>query len=872
MVAVVTVVAGVAAGAGVPALADGRGGSVAVRGPDAGITAKVDFGAADGSVSLSVQRDGRELILPSPLGLRTERVDLTRGLRLVSQSQRAVTERYRMTTGKRLDRVARLTETRFSLRGNGDAAVDLVLRVAEDGVAYRYVLPGEEIVLGEASAFTLPADSPAWLMPYNPQHENRRQRTTAGGAPAGIFGNPSLFQVGADYVLLTEAGVDGRYAGSRLAHAAGSGTYAVELADQRVRLGAGTPTPWRTAIIGDLGKVTESTLVDDLADPARFSDTSWIKPGKVAWSWLSEHSSPSNFARQKEYVDFAARNGWPYVLVDEGWSPQWVPELTRYARARNVDILLWYHWQRLDTQQERDTEFAKVTGWGVKGVKIDFMESDSQSRYQWYDQALADTARHRLMVNFHGSTIPHGLARTWPHVMTMEAVHGAEQLPQPTDNPVHPFARNVVGSMDFTPVSLEVGPRTSTIAHEIALPVVFESGWQHFADKPEAYQRFPRALRFLDQVPTVWEETRFRSGYPGQDAVLARRSGDRWFFGGIATGDPATLTAGLDVLGPGRWLVEVVRDAPGGRGDVLVDSAVRSSRDRLSVDVPRNGGFAAIACPATAGRTTCHQPVPQPPLTRLTITPTDAGDVLAGNSFEVTAEFTVDSARTLREVELRASAPAGFTVSGPAVTAARLGQGGQLRGRWRVTVGAEAKFGPVELPVFAEFTDPALPPGRQRMHVGQAVKAAVALTGQPWVSELPFTAESNGWGPVERDRSNNDSAGGDGNPLRINGISYAKGLGAHAPSEVSVHLGGRCTRFTALAGLDDETTSPGSAAFHVLTDGLLRQETGVLRTGQAATPLSVDLTGARTLTLRVSDGGDGRNFDHADWAEARLTC
>lgn len=135
-------------------------------------------------------------------------------------------------------------------------------------------------------------------------------------------------------MLLTEAAVDGRYAGSRLRHAAGTSGYAVELADERVRLAAGTPTPWRTAIIGELGTVTESTLVDDLADPARFEDTSWIRPGKVAWSWLSEHASPSNFARQKEYVNFAARNGWPYVLVDEGWSPQWVPELTRYARAR----------------------------------------------------------------------------------------------------------------------------------------------------------------------------------------------------------------------------------------------------------------------------------------------------------------------------------------------------------------------------------------------------------------------------------------------------------------------------------------------------------------------------------------------------------
>ncbi|MGW0523116.1 glycoside hydrolase family 97 C-terminal domain-containing protein [Crossiella sp. NPDC003009] len=311
----------------------------------------------------------------------------------------------------------------------------------------------------------------------------------------------------------------------------------------------------------------------------------------------------------------------------------------------------------------------------------------------------------------------------------MEAVHGAEQLPQPTDNPVHPFARNVVGSMDYTPVSLEVGPRGSSVAHEVALPVLFESGWQHFADKPEAYQRFPRALRFLNQVPTVWQETRFRGGYPGQDAVLARRGGDRWFFDGIATGPATTLTAALDVLGPGRWLVEVIRDAPGERADVLVESSVRTAGERLSVDVPANGGFAAIACRATAGRTSCHQPVPQPPVTKLAVTPGDAGDLVAGNSFEVTAEFTGDSARTLRGVEPRPSAPAGWQVSGAAITAARLAPGGQLRGRWQVTVGPDAKFGPVEVPVVAEFTDAALPQGRRRMRVEQAVKATVALTG-----------------------------------------------------------------------------------------------------------------------------------------------
>ena len=191
-------------------------------------------------------------------------------------------------------------------------------------------LPGPVTVTGEASTFTLTPDAPAWLLPYNAWYEHDRIRTTAAEAAAGDFGNPSLFQVGQDFALLTESDVDGRYSGARLRHAAGSPTYQVVLADAKVDSAGELRTPWRTAIIGDLTTVTESTLVDDLAQPARFTGTSWIKPGKVAWSWLSEHSSPGDFDRQKQYVDFAARNGWPYSLVDEGWSAEWVPDLISY--------------------------------------------------------------------------------------------------------------------------------------------------------------------------------------------------------------------------------------------------------------------------------------------------------------------------------------------------------------------------------------------------------------------------------------------------------------------------------------------------------------------------------------------------------------
>ncbi|MBN6040643.1 glycoside hydrolase family 97 catalytic domain-containing protein [Amycolatopsis sp. 195334CR] len=836
-----------------------------ITGPSARSPVTAELTLDAGELKLSAARAGRTVLAPAPLGLRTEGADLSRDLRVLGHQQRILAERYTMTTGKRHERAVRARETRFQLAA-GDARFDLLVRVSDDGLAYRYLLPEQAVVTGEASAYRLDPAATAWLLPYNSYYENQRVETTAAGAAAGEFGHPSLFRTGEDFALLTESDVDGSYSGSRLVHQAGSPEYAVKLADARV---PASRTPWRTAIIGDLATVTESTLVDDLAAPSRIADTSWIRPGKSAWSWLSEHQSPRDFERQKVYVDFAARNGWPYVLVDEGWSEDWVPELTRYARARGVEVLLWFHWQTLDTPEKRAEILPKVKAWGVKGVKVDFMESDTQARYQWYDAILADTAALELMINFHGSTIPHGLARTWPHLMTMEAIHGQEQLPQPANNPVHPFTRNVVGSMDFTPVALEVGPRTSSVGHEVALPVLYESAWQHFADKPEAYDRHPNALRFLNQVPTVWDETRYLGGYPGDEAALARRDGDRWFVGAITVGPARRVSTPLTFLGAGDWLVETVRDVPGSV-DVQRESRVVRSADTLAYDVPSNGGFAAIACPAD-GRATCDEPIQQVPATSLTISPADAGDRVPGSSFEVSAEFELASDRVVRDVVLAPVVPEGWSLAGEPVRDNEFTPGEVLSGRWTVTVGPAV--GKHEVPIAADFVDPSL--SAPEVHVAKAVSVFVpppVPSDGAWVSDLPFAGVTNGWGPVERDRSNNDQAAGDGNPMRIGGVTYEKGLGTHAPSEVTVYLGRGCQWFSALAGLDDETTEPGSAAFEVLGDGVLLAATPVLRGGSPAVAVTADVRGVRMLTLRTTDGGDGKNHDHTDWVTPRLTC
>jgi hypothetical protein len=376
-------------------------------------------------------------------------------------------------------------------------------------------------------------------------------------------------------------------------------------------------------------------------------------------------------------------------------------------------------------------------------------------------------------------------------------------------------------------------------------------------------------LRYLNQLPTTWDETRLVDGHPSNGAVFARRSGDRWFLGAISSGPARTMTAPLGFLGGGRWLVEVVRDREGPRGDVVRSASIMSTKDTLNVAVPVDGGFAAIACRATPGRTTCDEPLRHAPNSTMDITPAGEVDAAKGSSFEVTATFSTD--RDVRDARMAPMAPAGWRVSGAAVTRHRLRAGETITGIWTVRVGQNSADGYVDVPVTTSFN---APQWTGPVHVERAVRAFVPpppLTGSPYVSDLPFVAENNGWGPVERDRSVNDSGGGDGNPLTINGVVYDKGLGSHAPADITVYLGGQCTEFTALVGLDDEITQPGSVAFQVAGDGTTRYDSGVLRPGPAM-PVAVDVTGVRMLTLHVTDGGDNKNFDHADWADARLTC
>ncbi|MCP3801639.1 glycoside hydrolase family 97 protein [Allokutzneria sp. A3M-2-11 16] len=554
-----------------------------------------------GRLSLSVSHGRTVVLQPSALGLRTSTADLTSGLVFEGEARHRITEHYKTVTGRQREHHADAAETtlRFTKAGQ---RLDLVVRVSADGLGYRYVLPGTGpvTITGEASEYAVPTGARAILLPYNNRsdYESIHRHSTVADAQAGPYGYPSLFKVDDTWMLVSESNMSGAYGATRLTLDADR-RFKVTFPDAGGSVTTAPFTsPWRTLITGDLATVVASDLGTDLAEPSRIADTSWIKPGVSAWSWWGDGTG--NLELQKKYADYAAKQGWEYILVDSGWinwQPGQVQELIGYGKARKVGVQLWVRWTDVDTDEERRAKLPLWREWGAAGLKIDFMDSDSQERMRFYDAILEATARNKLLVNFHGATIPRGIERTWPHVMTLEGVRGAEGIkPKPDRKPfplAHyttlPFTRNLAGSMDFTPVTFSA-VRDNSDAAELALAVVFESGIQNFADKITNYAKIPLAERFLRTVPTVWDRTELLSGDPGDHAVLARRHGNEWFVGGISASAARTMDVPLRFLGPGRWKAEIYSDT----ADRTIAASTRAvtARDVLAQPVARGGGFA----------------------------------------------------------------------------------------------------------------------------------------------------------------------------------------------------------------------------------------------------------------------------------------
>jgi alpha-glucosidase len=553
-----------------------------VTSPSGALSATV--GARGNALSLSVRRHGRQ-VLTAALG---------RGaLRDARAGHEAVDESYATPAGKQHRH--ELSARRLTITFPGGRRLEVL--VADDGVAFRQTGAGQK-----TSAWRAPAGTRAWLQSYRRDYEGRYNAVDLRAARPRDYGFPALLSTGGGtWALLTESGLT-REPAARLTVAQDRpGVLGVTLPPGDA---AAATTPWRVAIVGDLATVVGSDLAESLGRPSRIRDTSWIHPGRVAWSWWSDPDSPGDRARQRAYVRAAAAHGWQYVLLDAGWDPDSIPSIARYAARKGLRLILWTPWDALRDPAQRERLFARWASWGVAGVKVDFLLSDAAARMAVYDDIARDAARHRLVVVFHGSTIPRGIQRTWPNVLTMEAVRGAEyetsvgghEAIDPRHDVDLVFTRNVIGSMDYTPVTFSAANRDTTDAHRLALAVAFESGLQHFADSPEAYAQHPQAARILDEVPAAWDDTRLLAGAPDREAIVARRAGAAWWIGSISATGAHRQEVSLGFLSPGRtYSLHLVRDD--GHGGLAVEDRTVTSADRLSVAVERHGGFVAELTP-----------------------------------------------------------------------------------------------------------------------------------------------------------------------------------------------------------------------------------------------------------------------------------
>ena len=514
-----------------------------------------------------------------------------------------VTDDYRMLSGKRLHctNQARVYEAKLSDN------LRLVLRLYNDGVAFRYEWSGlrNQVLPKEQTTFLIPEGTKRWMQQWTEAYESFFPLTTTYKVEpipsfSGIFksaegynnrwGYPALISPAEDvFVLLSEANIERRQSASCLYN--DGENFRVVPDKNDVRVSGIWRSPWRVAIIGSLGDVVESTLITDVSSPNKLLDTSWIHPGVVSWIYWAYNHGSNDYQIIKKYVDMAVTLKLPYVLIDAEWDEmkdgKTIEEAVAYATSQGVKPLIWYNssvgWIdgapgpkfRLNKPEDREREFAWCEKIGVAGVKIDFFSGDNQMNMDYCIDLLECAARHHLLVNFHGATIPRGWQRTYPNLLSTEGVYGAEwynNVPTFTaqaarHNATLPFTRNVIGPMDYTPCAFSDSqhPHITSKAHELALTVLFESGLQHLADKPESYLAQPQAVQdFFTELPTVWDETRFVSGCPGKSAVLARRFGHSWYVAGINGLDEAqTFSLDLSFI-KSSDKIQYFADAPDG--------------------------------------------------------------------------------------------------------------------------------------------------------------------------------------------------------------------------------------------------------------------------------------------------------------------
>ena len=640
-----------------------------VTSPDGKLTLVV---SDDAGLRYRVELDDKPLLADSVLGLAfADGTTLGPTAKITTTKTAERDAMWDNPIGQRRTVPDRFNELRVELREPATPArtFALVARAYDDGVAFRYDLPeasglGEFTLQRELTEFRFPADHRAWAGDESACAENTYREQKLSAIPQQGKSNqpfrsvlPLLVETPDAYVSVAESDLLD-WAGLFLTGTGENGVRA-ELAPREDKRGAVTGrvpmlSPWRVLMVGRaVGDLVTNDLVATLATPSRVADISWIKPGISAWDawWTGVNSSQPQFTglqargdnrSHREYIDFASEMGWPYQLVDWFWYEHManerknlfsrpnnpsgdftkftpdidIPSLVDYARSKNVRLFVWGHSLDLQTAGV-DKTLAYLASLGVAGVKIDFINSDSQEAVQWCVGVIESAARHHLMVDFHGTYKPTGLFRTYPNFVTQEGVLGNEynklggNRVDARHTLILPFTRGLLGPMDFTPGGfLNRTPTTfkttspaqvmGTRARQLAMTIVYRSPLLVLCDSPANYRGQP-GIEFFRGLPTVWDESVVLSAAIDKHVVIARRSGERWYVAAMNDSDAVKLEVPLDFLGSKvrAWNLREFADGADPATPETVVEKTRALDDArtLTLTFQPDGGYAAVISP-----------------------------------------------------------------------------------------------------------------------------------------------------------------------------------------------------------------------------------------------------------------------------------
>jgi alpha-glucosidase len=602
----------------------------------------------------SIFFNSKEILKPSPISLTVnEGLILGKNPRLTHFENSNIDEKiYPVVPEKRKVIKNQCNESFLNFEGK----YGLVFRAYNDGVAYRFVTKFKEDlkVISEEAGFNLAKDDSMYI-PFEESFLTHSERLYSYLPVSEVTTDKMcslpvlVYSKEGPRIAITEADLDD-YPGMYL-QGSDDGTPGLtaifpayplkekktndrtvkvtERADYIAITKGDRSYPWRVIVIAENdGDLIETDIVYRLAKPLQLKDTSWIRPGKVAWDWWNANNiygvdfkAGINTETYKYYIDFAAENNIEYIIMDEGWSdpsdlfkinPELnMDELLQYSDQKNVGIILWCVWITLDKQLQPALDLFEK--WGIKGIKVDFMQRDDQKLVNYYYKIARETAKRHLLVDFHGSYKPTGLRRAYPNVLTREGVQGLEQSKWCDNvNPEHdltiPFIRMLAGPMDYTPGAMNNAQKRSfrpdfykpmsqgTRVHQLAMYVIFESPLQMLADSPSNYEREPEIMEYLSKVPTVWDETIVLNARVSDYVIVARKSKNEWYIGAMSDWTPRTLQINLSFLEEGEYVAEIYSDganASGYASDFKKTIQRVTQKEKLDINLAPGGGWVA---------------------------------------------------------------------------------------------------------------------------------------------------------------------------------------------------------------------------------------------------------------------------------------